>query len=410
MTQKPSGLRAAWDRSAPLRVLVVVVGLLGLSVWATWPLVPHLGEFVDEDDPYVSAWSLWWTAHALTHFDNPWYTHSILAPSGSYLSYHALVPLLGVLASPLTLSLGAGLTYNVLKLVLGPLAAVTGYALARTLGLTRWASWVVGCLWGFSTITLWRTAYHLNFGAGMVLLPVTMAFAVRYERDGRARDACLLGAGVGALVLVDPTMALFAAMAIAVWLVVNVIGGSGWRRWGRGLLYALPTGLLVGLPQLVMMMNASRAGGYEPNLPVLASTWVGADTNVHTMLSPGNVRAWFPGGLEHRAYRYPWGEATPAYGWGALLLGGAAVAVRLLAVARRRRSTMTPLARRAIVWGLIVFAMGSLFALGPELTLRGRPYTPLPVVQHGQTLSALMPYTWLVQFRYFRTCACRRVS
>jgi len=403
-----------WDRSRLVRVIVISFALLGLSVWATWPLVPHLGQFVNEDDPFISAWGLWWVADALTHFQNPWYTHAILAPDGSYLSFHAMFPLLGAIVSPLTLTIGAGLTYNILKLVLGPIAAATAYALGRTIGLPRTASWVVGCLWGFSIITLWRTSLHLNFGAGMVMLPVIMAFAVRYERDHARRDALLLGAALGATALIDPTMALFGAMAVGVWILISGLSGSGWRCWGVGVVLAGAVALVVASPQLIMMKNAADAGGYTPNLDVLASTWVGTNTNVYTMLSPGNVREWFPGGLEHEAYRYPWGEATPAYGWGTLVLALAGAVLALVSLVRRRRrrhgdpdrepvaaEPPTRLGRRAVVWGALVFLVGSVFALGPELTLRGIPYVPLAVEEHGQRLSALMPYTWLVQLPLF---------
>ena len=383
-----------------VRGLAIAAALLGLSVYATWPLATHMGRFVYEDDPFINAWSLWWVAHSLVHLDNPWWTAHILSPDGSYLSFHALFPLLGVLASPLTLTLGAALTYNVLKLILGPITAVCGYALARTLGLPRAASWIAGCLWGFSIISEWRIAYHMNFGGALWVLPLTMLFAVRFDRAGRTRDAVLIGAGVGACLLLAPTMALLLSMALALWVIVAV-----WRRrdhratWVRGGLIAAGCALLVGSPQLIMMQHAAHNGGYKPNLDVLASTWVGTDTNVHTMLSPGNVRSWFPGGLEHEAYKYPWGEATPAYGWCALLLGAAGFVLVLLS---SRRRILPGLERRAVVWGVLVLLVGSIFALGPELTFRATPHVPLPITEHGQRLSLLMPYTWLVQLPLFQ--------
>jgi hypothetical protein len=113
------------------------------------------------------------------------------------------------------------------------------------------------------------------------------------------------------------------------------------------------------------------------------------------MLSPGNVRDVVPGHLEDLAYRYPWGEATPAYGWGAL---GLALALGIFLLLGRPSA---PIRGRYIAWAAVVFIAGTVFALGPELTLTGSAWVPLAETRFGQHLSRLMPYTWLTHLPLF---------
>ena len=144
-----------------------------------------------------------------------------------------------------------------------------------------------------------------------------------------------------------------------------------------------------------MMLRAASSGGYEPNLEVQAGTWIGGATNLMTMLSPADVAPWFPGNLESLAYRHPWGEATPTYGWGALALAAAALA--LYAAHRIRARSGPGPSGRALLWGGLVLLTGTILALGPVLRLTETAHVPLAIEQYGQRLSALMPYTWLVQ-------------
>ncbi len=376
-----------------LRWLAIAAALLAFSVYATWPLARHMGDAVKEDDPFTYMWDLWWVARSIVHLDNPWFSSYLLAPDGSYLAFHSLTPLLGVLAAPVTLLFGPLTSYNLLKLIIGPIAAATAYLMGRSVGLSRPAAWVTGGLYGFSTITIWRSDFHLNLGGALPLLPLVIWAAVRYERERRRRDALLTGALLGAVVLVDPTMAVFAAIALGLWILVAIWDAERRRLWLHGVGFVALATIVVASPQLAMMVRAADRGAYAPNKEVLAATWVAGATSLRTMASPADVAPWFPSDLESWAYRHARGEATPTYGWGALLLGLVGIVVLLFA----RRGPPARLGRRAMVWGLVVLVAGTVLALGPVLTLSDTAHRPLAVTQHGQQLSALMPYTWLVQ-------------
>ena len=120
-----------------LRWTAIVAALVAFSAYATWPLVDHMGEAVYEDDPFTYTWDLWWVARSLVHLDNPWWSSWVLAPYGSYLGFHTLSPLLGLIAAPLTLIAGPLASFNILKLLLGPAAALAAYVMGRSLGLPK---------------------------------------------------------------------------------------------------------------------------------------------------------------------------------------------------------------------------------------------------------------------------------
>ena len=379
-----------------LRAAAAATLLAAFAIFSTWPALPHLGgDFLFVNDAFISAWDLWWVPHALASGENPYFTREILAPDGSYLAFHALIPLAGVVMAPVTWLLGPGLSLNLLKLLLPIAATLSARLLARTAGLSGAAAWVAGGLYGFSTIVGWRTLLHLNFGFPLAILPLAPVFALRYERSRSVRDGLLMGAMAGLCLLADPTIALFAVLTVVAYAVVALAAAREWRLWLRGAALAAAATLAVGLPQLAMMARAATNGGYKPNYDVLASTWVGADVSLLTMGSPGAVRGWFPGRLEDLAFRHPWGEATPVFGWGAL--GLALAALVLLVVARAR----PPVAGRFLAWGALLFAAAAVFALGPELTVADSAHVPLPIERHGERLSALMPYTWMTYLPFF---------
>ena len=101
--------RAAVSRPAA-RQLAVLAGLVAAGLAATWPRATYLmtGQVPDRSDEGTYIWDLWWMAHQVTHLSNPWYTRAIAAPVGTYLGFHALMPVLGLVMMPVTLAFGAG--------------------------------------------------------------------------------------------------------------------------------------------------------------------------------------------------------------------------------------------------------------------------------------------------------------
>ncbi|GAC1439605.1 MAG: hypothetical protein NVS3B26_03050 [Mycobacteriales bacterium] len=137
----------------------------------------HAGAFVDlgrrtlcpcGDEPQTD-WYLAWTPHSLAVGRSPWTTDYLAVPGGVNLMWNTLMPLPGVLSSPLTLLAGPMASHTVLA-VLG----FAGSATAMWWVVGRWAPWwaarfAAGLLYGFSPYLLAQGSGHLNLE--LVALP-----------------------------------------------------------------------------------------------------------------------------------------------------------------------------------------------------------------------------------------------
>ena len=124
-------------------VLALAVGayvvLAVLAYWPTMPLdannLPHpLGA--GAGDPAQMSWFLAWTPFALGHGLNPFFTNYIDFPRGVNLASNTSVPLLGLLAAPVTFALGPVASFNLLMRI-----ALAGSATSMFLVSRRWVSW-----------------------------------------------------------------------------------------------------------------------------------------------------------------------------------------------------------------------------------------------------------------------------
>ncbi len=368
--------------SLPWPAVMAIYALF--SVYATWPALPHLlGDPVLTDDASISAWGLWWFKEALAHLDNPWYTRMEAAPEGVYLAFHALVPLAGALLAPVTAAFGPVAALGLTKLLLPPVAALFAQRAAHRVGIEFWPSVIAGALYGFATVIVWKTTFHLNFGFGAPLPPLALLAAARASGSSRRRDWLALGAVLGAAVLVDGFIAFLCGL-----VAVSYLLATGWLPRSRHALglaaIAILAAACVASPQLYMVRKAQAEGQYDAAATGSVRSYLEFNTSVETLASPGNVRSFVPGRPERWSERHDVFGASSAYGWGllALALAGAALA--------RRRPP-------AAWWALGVAIAATLLALGPELTLAGDPAVPLPVEMSGVRVSAAMPFTWLVQ-------------
>jgi hypothetical protein len=367
------------------REALILAGFLAFGVWATWPLASNLfSSFPANNDLYAHTWMLWWVQDSLFSLSNPFSTDYVLAPTGSYLAYGPLMPLVGVVLAPVTALFGAGVSRNLTSLLVPVLGAYITYRLALRFGLVRWVAVLTGGLYGFSTILSIRAAAHINLACGALFIPLALLCAVRYRQSGSLRDAILFGASLGAAALVDPSMAIFsAALSMAYLVAVHAGDRTAPRQWAVPLAVAVITALLVASPQLVTTVRQETVD--EPtDVVALAGTYKTNNASVLAEVSPSpNLRLGTPLNLDEIMSKGHAGELVPAFGWG--LLGLAAVGIVL---ARRRRLAI----------GLFAAALGAgILALGPEFTLDTFPRTPLAIEFAGQELSGLMPFSWLVQ-------------
>ena len=190
---------AAWSTrfgKHPLTAhLVLLAGYLVAGLAVTWPRVTYLaGRLPALRDAGGYVWDFWWVARQVSHLSSPWSTRYLAAPVGSDLGYHTLMPLPGLLMTPVTLVFGPSLSYNLLSILCPGLLCYVMYRAARLWLPTQLGAITAGGFFGLSAILTWRSWYELNLALGALFLPMALEAAVRLTRRPGPRQAIILGA------------------------------------------------------------------------------------------------------------------------------------------------------------------------------------------------------------------------
>ncbi|GEM_PF-312707 len=134
--------------------LVALFLYLVLAIVVTWPLAAHITTgVVGQDqatDSYQHIWHQWWVAYALTHWQNPFFTNLLYYPDGIDLFWQTLGFTQGLVAIPVTLTLGpvAGANFTIFSsFVIGGYAV---FLLARRLTGSFAGGLVAGAIYAFS--------------------------------------------------------------------------------------------------------------------------------------------------------------------------------------------------------------------------------------------------------------------
>lgn len=172
-------------------------------------------------DQSAFVWFLAWTTHALAHLENPFLTREVFAPGGYNLAWSTSIIGPAILLSPLTASIGAIPTFNLLALSAPATSAWTAYLLCRELTVRRPPAFVGGLLFGFGTYESVEMINHVNL-ALVALVPLAALLVVRRARGkmARRRFVLALGATIGLQAWISTevfaSMTVFGALALAV--------------------------------------------------------------------------------------------------------------------------------------------------------------------------------------------------
>jgi hypothetical protein len=222
-------------------------------------------------DPAQMAWFLTQTPTALLHGHNPFVTDLIDYPYGVNLTWNTLMPLAGMLAYPVTATLGPVAAWNLLAL-LGP--ATTAWTARLWIGrhtAHQAAAWVGGLLVGFGPFVGGHAIVHLNF----VLLPLVPVMLMLVEdllwRRPRPqwRTGLLLGAATAAqgMLSEETVVIVVTGVAVAAAATFALRRAQTWaalRRAAAGLAVAVASFLvLLGYQLAVQLFGPHRAAGLQ---------------------------------------------------------------------------------------------------------------------------------------------------
>jgi len=370
----------------------VLIGYVGAGIAVNWTRATYLTDRVVPGggrDTGLFVWDFWWMARSVAHLSNPWFSSYLAAPVGVPLGFHTLMPLPGVLMTPVTLAYGPGFSYNLLSAAAPGLMCYAMYRAARLWLPSQTGAVAAGAFFGLSTMMTWNSWYEIQLALGAIFLPLALEAAVRLGRRPGWRQAAVLGVVLGAALLTDQESAIMAgilaAAALLPWLARRPAHG-GDRAWVklRSVTLAAVVTAAVASPQIIAMIHQALVGEASVSQHALAADYQNSGAPLQQIFSPSPRVAFF--GLTSVAALY--NHSRPGFTFTAYGMVVTILALLGLAVCWRQRS--------ARLLGL--FWLGAtVTALGTGLAIGNQRYVPLAQVWHGIRVSMILPYTWMVR-------------
>ena len=223
---RPSGDMQSVRRRIALLALALGAYMV-LAVVAYWPVLPLDASKLPHPlgagagDPAQMTWFLAWAPFALGHGLNPFFTNYIDFPLGVNLASNTSVPMLGLLAAPVTFALGPVASFNLLMRIALASSATSMFLVSRS--WVRWwpAAFGAGLLYGFGSYMTFESSVHLDL-AFMAIPPLLLwcldeLFVTR--RRSPIKVGILLGLLSAAQFLIDPEILAFCAIMAAIGLI-----------------------------------------------------------------------------------------------------------------------------------------------------------------------------------------------
>jgi hypothetical protein len=217
----PSGrwLRWRFDFAA---LAVYVLG----AVWVTghgWihPDARVLG--LRRGDVHFNEWMLANAAHAVTHWENPFFSSLQNAPNGVNLMTNIGLQLLGLIVTPVTLIAGATISYLLLITVnLFATAYAWYFVLSRRLVSSRVAAFIGGLFCAFAPALISNSNGHPHITAQWLVPFIVWEVFALASRGRTLRHGVILGLLITAQVLISEEVLLMTAVGIAAALATYV--------------------------------------------------------------------------------------------------------------------------------------------------------------------------------------------
>ena len=272
--------------------------LSAIAYLHVFPANPHLLFSGAGGDVAQETWFLRWTSFALLHGHNPFYTTFVHFPRGANLAQNTTMPLLGVLAAPVTWIAGPVGAANFM-FWLAPTASASScfFVLRRCVGYSP-AAFVGGLFFGFSPYMVGQAIGHLN----LLFVPLPpLILWILYElfvlRTGSARR---WGIGLGLLCavqfLISPEILLDTALVAAIGLLMLTLTGprraiararAAWRGLALAAVVCIP---IVAYPVYLFLLGPNRyTGSAHGAYPFPADVLGIAVPDRNQLLTPGPI-------------------------------------------------------------------------------------------------------------------------
>ena len=148
----PAAIAEAFTNRPRLSAMLIYVGFAAILFGRA--AAPHfttiyLGRGIDQA---FFIWCLVWWPYAIAHHLNPFVTKLIFAPVGFNLTWSTSIPLLSLLALPLTATAGPIATFNLLCVAFPALSAWTAFLLCHSLTQRFGPSLIGGYIFGRNSL------------------------------------------------------------------------------------------------------------------------------------------------------------------------------------------------------------------------------------------------------------------
>ena len=210
---------------------------LVLAVAHTWPLAlaPGRHSLNHNADAELNAWILAWVAHQLPRDPAHLFDANIFHPAPDALAFSEPLIVPALLGAPLAWAGASPVLVHNLILILGfALTAAATWLVVESWTGSMAAGLLAGSAFAFNTHTLTRLA-HIQ-GIHIYGLPLALLAVDRLVRTGSYRAGLLLAAAAALMAYTSGYLVVFAAVAVAIALVVRA---PEWLPRARGLAAAL---------------------------------------------------------------------------------------------------------------------------------------------------------------------------
>jgi hypothetical protein len=290
---KPSG-------HASLHTALALTGLAAVTLVYTWPLLSRLTTAMpggpSDLDVVTMVWNVDWMRRVIEQGAPLWYTDRVLIPFGADLRLHALAPLQGVVAYPLTKAIGTLGAYNLILILSLFLNAAAFWWLARRETRHSGAALAAAVCFMFClpVVTQFRVG-RPSFASMWIVCFALVALASLLDRP-RAWTGLALGGCLLAAVFTDFQVMLFSVLWLTIYASYRlwqdrmaILTWAHLRQFGVAALVVLGPFAAIFYPALA---GAARAGYPTPT----AENALAFSFRIQHYLIPGGVRA--AGGYE----------------------------------------------------------------------------------------------------------------